>query len=64
MYQRQKNTLWPKGGKFCENNFLKLTIDSQPIIGGKVFNLWKARVNIASISITQEILFAKSATFV
>ena len=35
MYQRQQNTLYPKGGRLCENNFLKLVIGSQPIIEGK-----------------------------
>ena len=27
MNQRQQNTLYPKGGKFCENNLLKLMMD-------------------------------------
>ena len=35
MYQRQQNTLYPKGGRFCENNFLKLLIGSHPIIEGR-----------------------------
>ena len=34
--QRQQNTHYPKGGRFCEsNNFLKLLIGSQPIIEGR-----------------------------
>ena len=37
----QQNTRYRKGGRFCENNFLKLVIGSQPIIeGSQVFNLW------------------------
>ena len=31
-YQQQQNTLYPKRAKFCNNNFLKLLIGSQPII--------------------------------
>ena len=34
MHQRQQNTLYPKGGIVCKNNFLKLLIGSQPAIGG------------------------------
>ena len=33
-YQRQQNTLYPKGVRFCENNFLKLLIGSQLITEG------------------------------
>ena len=33
-YHRQQNTLYPKGDRFCENNFLNLLIGSQPIIEG------------------------------
>ena len=33
-YQRQQNTLYPKDRRFCENNWLKLLIGSQPIIEG------------------------------
>ena len=33
-YQRQQNTVYPKGGRFCENNFLNLVFGSQPIIDG------------------------------
>ena len=35
VYQWQQNTLYPKDGRFCENNFLKLLIGSQPIIEGR-----------------------------
>ena len=31
-YHQQQNILYPKGGRFYENNFLKFLIDSQPII--------------------------------
>ena len=34
MHRRQQNTLYPTGGRFWENNFLKLLIDSQPVIEG------------------------------
>ena len=36
MYQRQQNTLYPKGDRSCKNNFLKLLIGSQPIIDIRV----------------------------
>ena len=32
--QGQQNTLYPKCGRFCEYNFLKFLIGSQPIIEG------------------------------
>ena len=35
MYQQQQNNLYPKGGRFCENNFWKFLIDSQSIIEGR-----------------------------
>ena len=34
-YQWQQNTLYPKSGRFCETNFLKILIGSQPIIEGR-----------------------------
>ena len=32
VYHRQQNTLYPKGGRLYENNFLKVLIGLQPII--------------------------------
>ena len=59
MYQeRQQNTLYPKGGRYRENNLLKLLIGSQPIIEGR--SLIFGRLGEYSIS---QISFSKSDTF-
>ena len=63
MYQRQQNTLYPQGDRICDNNFLKLLIGSQPILEGRSLICGRRiKHNINLDKLTQEILFAKSAT--
>ena len=49
MYQRQQNTLYPKGGRFCEDHCLKLLIGSQPIIEGRSSICGRPGYNIEKI---------------
>ena len=51
MYQEQQNTLYPKGGRFCEHNLLKLMIGSQPIMEGT--SLFYGRRGLHSINLVR-----------
>ena len=46
MFQQQQNNLYPKGSRFCENNFFKLMIGSQPMIKGRLL-IYGGGINIA-----------------
>ena len=47
--RRLQNTLYPKSGRFCENNFWKLLIGWQPIIEERSLIYMVGGVNMSSI---------------
>ena len=62
MYQRQQNTLFPKSGRYCEGNLLKLLIGSQPIIEGRSLICGRRAKHDINIDNATKYLL-KSATF-